>query len=557
MGFLKRLILLCLLAMVPSCPCRDAMRVLSNVESYIDDRPDSALAVLGSVDTASLQSRASRAKYALLYAMALEKNYIDTTDTRIIRPAVDYYHKHGSADEKLKALYFLGRVQYNAKKYDQAIVSFLEAARHVETAENLKYCGFVYAAIADTYSMTYNYADAKDYIDKSIDFFTRAGNPDLVNVARLRKAQNFVNRQEWTQADSLFRVLVRDTTVYPALRMTLKSDYAMMLLINPSPREREAAGYFSEVISATGSLNNVNQWCAYAYSLMVCGNTTDAESIFSNLSDTGLSKSVEYEYWQNRASVLRHDYRKAYELLNSSMVHSDTALRAVLARTALSAQKDYQEYENRQERLKFKNRLLLITISVLVLFLLMVGIVLFFRQQYRRSEEEYERAQMLIDALRKERCRREEKIKVQEDTISGLQSEKIALLKAKHAYLGSLYEIVHDAGEESDQARKRVYARVKEMVKDITSDARGQSRFERMLDDGANGIMMRFREAFRDLDPEMYRLASYIFAGFDNTELSLILNISTAENTRSKKSRLKKRISESTSCYREEFLSYF
>lgn len=70
-----------------------------------------------------LRTRASRAKYALLHAMALDKNYIDTADTRLIMPAVDYYEKHGNDVEKLRALMYLGTAQYNAGLYNQAIVS--------------------------------------------------------------------------------------------------------------------------------------------------------------------------------------------------------------------------------------------------------------------------------------------------------------------------------------------------------------------------------------------------------------------------------------------------
>ena len=83
--------------------CRDVR--LSDIESYIDDRPDSALAAIRAIDTTALRGRAVKAKYSLLHAMALDKNYIDTSDTRIVQPAVDWYSRHGSPEEKLKAYY--------------------------------------------------------------------------------------------------------------------------------------------------------------------------------------------------------------------------------------------------------------------------------------------------------------------------------------------------------------------------------------------------------------------------------------------------------------------
>ena len=76
------------------CGCtRAVMNELDDVASYIQTRPDSALNVLKGIDTLSLRGSAEKAKYSLLYAMAIDKNYIDTTDAGVIMPAVDYYEK--------------------------------------------------------------------------------------------------------------------------------------------------------------------------------------------------------------------------------------------------------------------------------------------------------------------------------------------------------------------------------------------------------------------------------------------------------------------------------
>ena len=58
------------------------MAELEDIESYIQPRPDSALAAMRSIDTTGLNTGELRAKYSLLYAMALDKNYIDATYPR-------------------------------------------------------------------------------------------------------------------------------------------------------------------------------------------------------------------------------------------------------------------------------------------------------------------------------------------------------------------------------------------------------------------------------------------------------------------------------------------
>lgn len=100
-----RIYLLLVILALPllSCSDREVSESLNNIESYILERPDSALQAIRTIDTTLLDTRALRAKYSLLHAMALDKNYIDTTDVRVVLPAVDYYSKHRAADEKMKA----------------------------------------------------------------------------------------------------------------------------------------------------------------------------------------------------------------------------------------------------------------------------------------------------------------------------------------------------------------------------------------------------------------------------------------------------------------------
>ena len=64
---------------------------LSQVESYIEEKPDSALVLLEQINTAELSGKEEKAKHALLYSMALDKNFVDKTDFEVLQPAIDYY----------------------------------------------------------------------------------------------------------------------------------------------------------------------------------------------------------------------------------------------------------------------------------------------------------------------------------------------------------------------------------------------------------------------------------------------------------------------------------
>ncbi len=98
---------------------------LSVAEQLMEERPDSSLYILNGIDVAELRGRRSKARYALLKSMALDKNYIDTTTFDILQPAIDYYLKNGNPNDKLRTYYYKGRIHRNAGADDLAMQSYL------------------------------------------------------------------------------------------------------------------------------------------------------------------------------------------------------------------------------------------------------------------------------------------------------------------------------------------------------------------------------------------------------------------------------------------------
>lgn len=79
-----------------SCDNRQAKALLKDVESYIQERPDSALQVLEMVDSSNLNTKSLRAHYSLLFAMALDKNYIYNQTVTITGRVVNGVPKVGT-----------------------------------------------------------------------------------------------------------------------------------------------------------------------------------------------------------------------------------------------------------------------------------------------------------------------------------------------------------------------------------------------------------------------------------------------------------------------------
>ena len=69
--------------------------------------------------------------------------------------------------------------------------------------------------------------------------------------------------------------------------------------------------------------------------------------------------------------------------------------------------------------------------------------------------------------------------------------------------------------------------------------------------------MSSFRKDYPGLKPEEYRLASLIFAGFDNTAIMIVMGITSLEYTRVKKNRLKNRIQKQPVPLMNTYLGFF
>ena len=134
----------------------EVYRLLTDVDSYIESRPDSALAVLEEIDKAELTSKELEAKYALLMSMALDKNYIDRTDFEVLQPAIDYYENHGSATDKLRTFYYQGRIYQNGGDDEMAMECFVRSVEegensqdHLTKARTLYAQGLIYSSLYD------------------------------------------------------------------------------------------------------------------------------------------------------------------------------------------------------------------------------------------------------------------------------------------------------------------------------------------------------------------------------------------------------------------------
>ena len=148
---------------------------LQDVETYIHTHADSALVVLQNIQQSSLSNKEEKAKHALLLSMALDKNVIDRTDFGVLQPAIDYYQNHGTATDKLRTLYYEGRIYTNKKDYASATIRFNQALNQGKESDDIRTKARIHFAQANIYNKLYKFDKYVEENKQAAEYFKEAG----------------------------------------------------------------------------------------------------------------------------------------------------------------------------------------------------------------------------------------------------------------------------------------------------------------------------------------------------------------------------------------------
>ncbi len=544
----SKILCISFLLLLTACGQKAVMSNLSQIESFMEAHPDSALTALREIDTTTLRTRAVKAKYSLLHAMALDKNYIDTADTRIIQPAVDYYERHGSNEERLKALMYQGTVLQNAGLYNQAIVSLGQAAELSDGINDPNLKGVLYSKMAEIFYKSQEYVQSNDYLDKAVECFETSHRPDQRTLALLMKANNLLQLTDWDASETILNSILSSSPLTDKQKGFAEGLYAMVTLYNPSLSDTLAYRHFKKAIAFNGSLGDTNQYCAYAYLLGILGNREESDMLFERIDLSDHQNKYAYNYWKHRLYMHSGDFKQAYYSLWVARHIVDSLSVINHSLSAANAQRIQMESMVAQRQLKIQNLRETILSMLFIAVLLSAIVFILFSKRKRMAIEERNRMEIVIEHLRHE--------------IDGIKLEKAELVKertkARFKELVSLYEdVYHRLVIDESLTKEKAYEIINTRTKILGDNEEAQMEFEKALNQEADNVMARFRTDYPDLKPEEYRLASLIFAGFDNTAIMIIMGINSLEYTRVKKNRLKNRIQRRATPIADTYLRFF
>lgn len=539
-----------------SCDNRQTKSLLQDVETYIQERPDSALRVLRKVDSLTLNTKSLRARYSLLFAMALDKNYIDTTALSILEPTVAYYERLGSPQDKMLSCYYLGRIYANRKDYPNAVIFYSQALR--ESSEyDYYHRGLIYAASADAYNASFNDEEELRNTILAYECFEKIGDKDL-DLSLYKVAQAYHNNERFDVADSLYSLVYsgKDSTSRLAL-------YAMEDLVSNDlyqekqdvERDLELLEYVAE---HRGNLS-LESYYEYAYLLLLAGKESEAENILSQLSNREANgKTMEIRY---RIAECKGQNEEALALLKSMLSHQNDVVKKKLAQSVFKAQSDYYRLtaEVSEQKSTIANQR---SVIILIAGLMMAGLlyIVFMKRKTAlirekdRLAQAVEESEKLLETVRnRAKQEKEERDKDifdlksrnerERDKIKELRDMYVSLYQKRFYEIGKYYDAASSHRLESikEKAYHDVISSTQALFEEIASGSEGQKKFEARINADLDDIVSKIRSDFPKLKDDDIRFICYLIVGFDTSTISFLMDI-TKENVRVKKHRLREKL---------------
>ena len=185
-----------------------AWNEMDKAENLMDAKPDSALVVLENIPSSSVKGKEAAARYALLKSIALDKNYIDTTNFDVLQPAIDYYIKNGKPDEKLRTYYYQGRIYQNQGDDDSAMQSFMNACDLRKQVTDSLLLSHTLVAQGTLYLKQYKINDFVHYNMEAAKLYKTIGKDILAIKSYTNALDGYVMQNNKPAADSLMSICV-------------------------------------------------------------------------------------------------------------------------------------------------------------------------------------------------------------------------------------------------------------------------------------------------------------------------------------------------------------
>ena len=562
----KVIFLLLIIMILASCAGnRKYDDLMQRADSIMDVDDDSATVAIRMLDGVKPQlpefSKAQKMRYELLRHKAMNKAYISFTSDSIMKEVVDYYDRHGSANERMLANYVLGCVYRDMHEVPMALEYYNKAAEQADTtAADCDYGTLyrVYSQMGFLFSKQYLPYQELNAFDKAEKYAYLAKDTlnAIINYQNKGDAYGYLGKKDSViainlQAAKLFKKHGNDY----AAAIAFGCNYNYYIEKKDSIDAKKAF----EAYNSTGYEGNSNYEDAKAYVLYQKGTyylfVNKQDSAYDNLS-LSFKMCKSYSIKAATTKALAQYYAKVnqpamamkYALQSSEYNDSDLIEARKTQLQQVQAMYDYSRNQeiakNAEQKAERSTRMnYMIVLSCLMLFLLLSYI---YRKQIAIKKKKIAVSKLLYeDSLLKLKRLQDERAKLVAENDSKLaqvimeKENTISKLKAEITHIQERYSLSSVSDADLILKDSSIYKKIKFI--EVHPKEKMCEEDWKELADTIEEVVPNFIPVLKNkLNDKDYQICLLVRLGFSTSLVARLLGLSDAAISKSRKTMLKK-----------------
>ncbi len=519
---------------------------LASADALMDSDPAKAQSILDAikVDSTDLERKML---HALLKEKAVIKQHLDIESDSMADIVMRYYEGRKDSLEVLSKLYY-GMALRQHGKYEEAMVPLIFAYDLADKLNEYRSAGLAACELCFIYNRFYGRQDELYWAELQKYQFNKGSLPLHTAWADLDLIEALAHNGRVDEAQHLICYLDSlhpDDTPAFLSQLNLYRPWIEYLQDNP----HESLQLYEEALDKGCHIGS-NVWYIIGKNYIRIGEREKAVSALVNIRPT--AKKTLDSIWaidlEARIAAYDHDFRRAYEKASefgrSMMAEDDKRISHPVSSALIESLRSNYILEQEVSASERREKMFIIIVALL-LTVIFTALLLWVLYLLKAKRKEKEMAEMKVDMLNKEVDSLNEKADMKEREVT----EKIqALLKERMIPLNRLCEAWFRNPEGNVNNKG---ALIKEL-ENLRSDE-SIAELERVIDEYSHDWMKRFRATFPSLTKDQYQFVIYLFSGFSNESIAILMdkNINALYGV---KSRLKNKLAGNDSAEAKAFM---
>lgn len=518
-------------------------KLLEKAESLIEVNPDSASHILTSIQSPENMDDKTFARWCMLSGKVTDNIFNTILPTYQFERAYNWYSSHGTPDEQVQILIYLGRSHFTDGDYDKAMSIYIKALDIAEKHDLNNLTGYTYCYTGDLYREKFMFTEAIKRYKSAAECFKKENNTDSYACALRDVGREYARMDSLPLALSILMTAdsiaanTKNTEVTASINNTLGNIYAMQ------NKYDEAEKY---LLKALTGRENMPDYIALIDLYIASDSINKAKELLLTIpqDDSKYRYSIKYLYYQiyNEEKNYKEALAKLEEYVEiiDSIIYADSQSKILDIETRYNHLKISKEID----RLKIRQQSYIIVsiICIMAVLLIMIGNLLYrkkAKEKIQRQQDELNQTKidLLYASLELEEKRKLlDTLKEKDEKYNEIQ-EEISLLTTNYKELQNKFlkksplfkELTHLANHNKPGNNNSLITEKqwKLIVNEITD------------------IYPNFRSYIYNLCPDLqtqeFMYCCFCMLGFDTNAEAKLLNIAV-ESARKKRLRLRQRL---------------